>query len=97
MVTGENGERYLLTNAHSVEYWSQASRGSLRDVAYWAHTTAICSQLPTVWGAGVWWRLGCYILGGLLLSAIWLHLQPHLRQHPLVRPASQGCTSLPGS
>eukprot|EP00891_Asterochloris_glomerata_P000409 jgi/Astpho2/409/fgenesh1_pm.00011_%23_7_t len=23
MVTGENGERYLLTNAHSVEYWSQ--------------------------------------------------------------------------
>ena len=27
MVTGENGERYLLTNAHSVEYWSQASLG----------------------------------------------------------------------
>ena len=60
MVTGENGERYLLTNAHSVEYWSQASLGSLQDVAYQANATAICSQMPTAWDAGVGWRLECY-------------------------------------
>lgn len=34
MVTGENGERYLLTNAHSVEYWSQASLVALRVLAF---------------------------------------------------------------